>query len=78
MDTHFGNWLRDKIDSIPSTIAAFCRDHDLPRQTVNGWLYEARPGIRGDSITRLARALGVSREEIKIQLGQIEPSNTAA
>ena len=73
--THFGNWLRRQIEDREFSIAAFARHAGIPLRSVQRWLAEPCPGIRGHFRTRLARSLGVERDVID---GQLDAASAAA
>jgi len=69
-DAHFGRWLRRMIEDTGLTFSAFCRHALIPRPTVQRWMDDACPPMRGCNIVRLARALNIGREVIEAKLAE--------
>jgi predicted transcriptional regulator len=62
----FARWLKLQIDERLMTVPAFAKHAGIPLQTLKGWLKENnghRP--RGDHMVRLARALGIDRQQVE-------------
>ncbi len=68
----FADWLRGQIDSQGITKAALAERLGVARSAITMWTTgETEPANR--HIAPLARALGVTRYEIYLRLGRVEP-----
>lgn len=78
--THFGDWLKREIESIPADQKDWAARNQIPFATLRVWLGKRRPNIRGTNLTRLSRALNLSREELENLLNSVpaEPAEAAA
>jgi predicted transcriptional regulator len=64
-EIHFGKWLKRQIENLPMTQTEFARHCGIPLPTLGTWIYQPNARLRGDNIVRVARALGISREELE-------------
>jgi len=65
---HFGQWLKREIENLGVDQSEFCRNAGISYWTLRVWLGQARPNIRGHNVVRLARALGIEREDVEREL----------
>ena len=74
---HFGNWLRREIEDRLKTNKQFAEEAGLDESSLYRILREPSPCIRGVTIVRIAKSLGVSRDDVERQLGG-KAASTAA
>lgn len=64
MPSKFTHWLRSQIAEMPCSITAFSKLAGVSEQSIHRWLKQNTPHIRPYNITLIARALGISRDEV--------------
>lgn len=65
---HFGNWLRREIDERLMTQKEFARRAGISQPNLSSLCKSAAPWPKGITIVRIARVLGISRNEIESKL----------
>jgi len=65
---HFGQWLKRKIEDQTLQQKEFAEKADIGFGAIRLWLRSAAPNIRGANLVKLAKGLGVPREEIEQRL----------
>jgi plasmid maintenance system antidote protein VapI len=63
----FGQWLMREIENRLMTKRQFARKAGVSEASITRWVYEQREP-RGVNVVRVARALGVPREEVEAHL----------
>lgn len=74
---HFGRWLKRAIEDLGLSQRKFADQSEIPFQSLRRWISDSCPPIRGYNIGRLARALGLKREEIEEKLADAESAQGA-
>jgi predicted transcriptional regulator len=64
----FNEWLKRRIEDLGLTQAEFADRAGVATSTLGLWLSETPPRIRGLNRSRLAKALGVTRNQIDSRL----------
>lgn len=67
---HFGRWLKREIENVGETQAAFAQRASIGFGALKLWLAARSPKIRGRNVVKLARALGLSRDEVEQKLAE--------
>lgn len=72
---HFGQWLMRAVEDTGLTRSEFCRRAGIPIPTLFRWKRLQCPPIRAHNLVRLARTLGIPREEIEAKLEESKTSS---
>lgn len=75
---NFGTWLRREIEGTGMSRRAFADAHQLALDTLNKWIAQQCPRIRGYQVVRISNALGRQREEIEQRLAEAAGAEAAA
>ena len=78
---HFGQWLRREIQGTGLSFPRFSDAYEISVVTLYKWTVRRAPVIRGYMMARLAKGLGIPREQIEAKLSEAraatggEPAN---
>ena len=75
---HFGNWLRREIEGTGMSRRAFADTHQLALDTLNKWVAQRCPRIRGYQVVRIGNALGLQRDHIEQKLAEAWSADSLA
>lgn len=64
----FAEWLLREISNRLMTVSQFCQAAEMDDSTIRSWKRKPDLRLRGLTVVRIARALGVTREVIERQL----------
>ncbi len=65
---HGGAWLKNQIYAQRTTISAFANANGLKHRSLWNWVSQRTPRIRGDHMASLAHGLGISVDELVMNL----------